>query len=257
MTRERGTLQFMDSDCIIYLLIGFGAQIVDGALGMAYGLTASSCLLAAGLPPVTASATVHLAETVTTGASALSHKHFGNIDKALFRRLIIPAVLGAMVGAYALTTLPGDVLKPYIAGYILMMGGLVLVKAFKTVPPVPVSSHLAPLGFFGALIDAIGGGGWGPIVASTLLARGNHSRTTVGTVNSVEFFVTMASSLVFILTIGFSHWNVVLPLGLGGLIAAPFAAWMCSRIPHRPMMFIVGLLIMIVSFRTLWLSIAG
>jgi uncharacterized membrane protein YfcA len=241
----------MPEDFWIILLIGFAAQMVDGALGMAYGVTASSFLLAAGLPPVTVSATVHMAETVTTGASAISHHRFGNVDRELFKRLVIPGVLGAAIGAFLLVNLPGEKLKPWIAGYILVMGLIVFSKAFKQVPPVKVASKIRSLGFFGALIDAMGGGGWGPIVASTLLARGNEARFTVGTVNAVEFFVTLTSSLVFIATVGIGLWKVVLPLALGGLLAAPLAAFACKRIPHKPMLAIVGLVIVAVSTRTL------
>ncbi len=234
------------------MLIGFAAQLVDGALGMAYGLTASSFLLAAGLPPVTASATVHFAETFTTGASAISHHSFGNVHSPLFKRLVIPGMLGAAIGAYVLTELNGEVLKPYIAGYLMLMGLYVLVKSFAEINPIHVTKNVAPLGFFGALIDSIGGGGWGPIVTSTLLARGNHTRYTIGTVNAVEFFVTITSSAVFIATIGISHWHIVLALALGGVFAAPIAGFVAKKIPHRPMMFIVGLLIIGVSARTLW-----
>lgn len=241
----------MPEEFWIIMLIGFAAQMVDGALGMAYGLTASSFMLAAGLPPVQVSATVHLAETVTTGASAISHHRFGNVDKELFKRLVIPGVLGAAIGAYLLTALPGDALKPWIAGYILVMGVVVFCKAFTVLPPIKVASKVRSLGFFGALVDAMGGGGWGPIVASTLLARGNEVRFTVGTVNAVEFFVTLASSVVFLITVGIGLWKVVLPLALGGLIAAPFAAWICKRIPHKPMLAIVGLVICVLSVRTL------
>lgn len=241
----------MPEEFWIILLIGFAAQMVDGALGMAYGVTASSFLLAAGLPPVTVSATVHMAETVTTGASAISHHRFGNVDRELFKRLVIPGVLGAAMGAFLLVNLPGEKLKPWIAGYILVMGLIVFSKAFKQVPPVKVASKIRSLGFFGALIDAMGGGGWGPIVASTLLARGNEARFTVGTVNAVEFFITLTSSLVFIATVGIGFWKVVLPLALGGLLAAPLAAFACKRIPHKPMLAIVGLVIVAVSTRTL------
>ncbi len=241
----------MPEEFWIILLIGFAAQMVDGALGMAYGVTASSFLLAAGLPPVTVSATVHMAETVTTGASAISHHRFGNVDRELFKRLVIPGVLGAAMGAFLLVNLPGEKLKPWIAGYILVMGLIVFSKAFKQVPPVKVASKIRSLGFFGALIDAMGGGGWGPIVASTLLARGNEARFTVGTVNAVEFFITLTSSLVFIATVGIGLWKVVLPLALGGLLAAPLAAFACKRIPHKPMLAIVGLVIVAVSTRTL------
>ncbi len=237
----------MSEDFWIILLIGFAAQMVDGALGMAYGLTASSFLLTAGLPPVQVSAIVHMAETVTTGASALSHHRLGNVDRDLFKRLVVPGVLGAVIGAYLLSSLPGDKLKPWISGYIIVMGGIVFAKAFIQVPTVRVAKQLAPLGFFGAMVDAIGGGGWGPIVASTLLARGNEARFTVGTVNAVEFFVTVASSLVFLVTVGLGLWKVVLPLALGGVLSAPLAAYVCKRIPHRPMLAAVGLVIISLS----------
>jgi len=244
--------EFIDNQFMLFMLIGFAAQLVDGALGMAYGLTATSFLLAAGLPPATASATVHFAETFTTGASAISHHSFGNVHSPLFKRLVIPGMLGAATGAYILTELDGDVLKPYVAAYLILMGLYVLVKSFAEINPIHVSKRIAPLGFFGGMIDSIGGGGWGPIVTSTLLARGNHTRYTIGTVNAVEFFVTLTSSAVFIATIGLSHWNIVLALALGGVFAAPLAGFVAKKIPHRPMMFFVGLLIIGVSARTLW-----
>jgi uncharacterized membrane protein YfcA len=222
---------------------------------MAYGLTATSFLLAAGLPPATASATVHFAETFTTGASAISHHSFGNVHSPLFKKLVIPGVLGAALGAYVLTELDGDVLKPYVAGYLIFMGLYVLVKSFAEINPIHVQKRVGPLGFFGGLIDSIGGGGWGPIVTSTLLARGNHTRYTIGTVNAVEFFVTLTSSAVFIAIIGISHWNIVLALALGGVLAAPIAGFVAKKVPHRPMMFLVGLLIIGVSARTLWNSL--
>jgi len=241
----------MPDDFWIILLIGFAAQMVDGALGMAYGVTASSFLLAAGYPPVQVSATVHLAETFTTGASAVSHHRLGNVDRELFKRLVIPGVLGAAIGAYLLASLPGERLKPWIAAYILIMGVVVFSKAFTQVPPVKVGTKVRSLGFFGALIDAMGGGGWGPVVASTLLARGNEARFTVGTVNAVEFFVTSTSSAVFLMTVGFGTWKVVVPLAFGGIVAAPLAALICKRIPHKTMLAVVGVVIIGVSLRTL------
>jgi uncharacterized protein len=248
--------EFIDNQFMLFMLIGFAAQLVDGALGMAYGLTASSFLLAAGLPPATASATVHFAETFTTGASAISHHSFGNVHSPLFKKLVIPGVIGAALGAYVLTELDGDVLKPYVAGYLIFMGLYVLVKSFAEINPIHVQKRVGPLGFFGGLIDSIGGGGWGPIVTSTLLARGNHTRYTIGTVNAVEFFVTLTSSAVFIAIIGISHWNIVLALALGGVLAAPIAGFVAKKVPHRPMMFLVGLLIIGVSSRTLWNSLS-
>ena len=240
----------MSADFITYLVIGFLAQLVDGALGMAYGVTATSLLLGSGVPPVVASATVHAAECFTTGTSALSHRAFGNIDKALFKRLLLPGILGAAIGAYLLSVLPGDALKPWIAAYLVLMGIVVLVKAFGQFPPRRVTSHVRPLGFFGAMVDAIGGGGWGPIVASTLLARGSEFRITVGSVNAVEFFVTLTASITFVATIGLGHWQVILGLAIGGVLAAPLGAWLVKRVPVKPMMVLVGLLIVGLSTRT-------
>lgn len=248
---------FIDQTFLLFVLIGFAAQMIDGSLGMAYGLTASSFLLAAGVPPAAASATVHMAETFTTGASAVSHHSFGNIHSPLFKRLVIPGMLGAGLGAYVLTALDGDVLKPWVAGYLALMGVYVLLKSLREINPIHVEKRVGPLGFFGGLIDAIGGGGWGPIVTSTLLARGNHTRYTIGTVNAVEFFVTLTASAVFIATIGLDHWDIVLALALGGVAAAPLAGYLTKRVPHRPMMFAVGLLILVVSGRTLWKALHG
>lgn len=245
----------MVGDFGLYVAIGFAAQIVDGALGMAYGVTASSLLLGAGVPPAVSSATVHAAECFTTGVSAASHRAFGNIDREQFRRLLVPAMLGAATGAYLLAQLPGDALKPWIAGYLLLMGTLILFKAFRECPSRRVTRHLAPLGFLGALADAIGGGGWGPIVASNLLARGNAFRMTVGTVNAVEFFVTLTASVVFLVTLGLSNWQVVAGLALGGVLAAPFGGWLVSRVRPRPMQVAVGLLVIVLSVRTLWQSL--
>lgn len=230
---------------------GFVAQLIDGALGMAYGVTASSLLLTFGVSPAAASATVHAAECFTTGASAVSHHVFDNIDRTLFRTLLIPGIVGAVLGAYILTSLPGDALKPYVAVYLLVMGVIIVAKAFREFPPRSVTTHVAPLGFVGALLDTLGGGGWGPVVASTLIVRGNHVRTTVGTVNAVEFFVTMAASATFFLTIGLSNWQMILALALGGLPAAPVGAWVCRHFPVKRMMVVVGLLVIALSLRTL------
>ncbi len=238
-------------DLLYYIAIGITAQLVDGALGMAYGVTASSLLLGLGLPPAVASATVHAAECFTTGASAASHHAFGNIDKRLFRRLLLPGIVGAGVGAYLLASLPGEAMRPWVAGYLMLMGVVIIIKAFRAFPSRQVTTHMAPLGFFGALVDAMGGGGWGPIVASNLLARGNEFRLTVGTVNAVEFFVTLTASLVFLLTLGLEHWDVILGLALGGVVAAPFGAWLVRRVRPRPMLVCVGLLVIGLSLRTL------
>jgi uncharacterized membrane protein YfcA len=234
-----------------YVVAGFAAQVIDGALGMAYGVTASSLLLSFGLPPAVTSATVHGAECFTTGASALAHHAFGNVRAELFRRLLAPGVLGAIAGAYLLSALPGDRLTPFVAVYLLLMGVIIIVKAFREFPPRVVTTHLVPLGFGGALVDAMGGGGWGPIVASTLIARGSDARQTIGSVNAVEFFVTLAASITFIVMLGLTHWRIIVGLALGGVFAAPLAAWICARIPIRRLMIVVGLLVVFLSLRTL------
>lgn len=241
----------MDDHLLIYIAIGFVAQLIDGALGMAYGISASSLLMGVGVPPAVVSSTVHAAECFTTGASAISHRAFGNVNKKLFFGLLMPGVIGAFMGAYILTMIPGDVIKPYIAGYLLIMGVVLVVKAFRAFPPREVSTHLKPLAFFGAFVDAVGGGGWGPIVGSTLMARGSPFRETVGTVNTVEFFVTLSASVGFLLGIGLSHWNVILGLAAGGVVAAPVGAWVCKRVPHRPFLVVVGLVVIGLSLRTL------
>ncbi len=240
-------MEFLTSEFALYVLAGFVAQLIDGALGMAYGVSASSLLSVFGVEPRVVSATVHAAECFTTGASGLSHHAFGNVDRTLFRRLLIPAVVGAVVGAYILTSIDGKVLKPYISIYLVVMGVVIIAKAFTRVPPRQVTTHLAPLGFFGALVDAMCGGGWGPIVASNLILRGNDTRITVGSVNAVEFFVTLAASITFFLTIGLTHWNIILALAIGGVIAAPLAAWAAKHIPHKPFMVLVGVLIVTIN----------
>jgi uncharacterized membrane protein YfcA len=241
----------VDLDFAWYVLAGFLAQLIDGALGMAYGVTASSMLLTLGIPPAVTSATVHAAECLTTGASAVSHHAFGNVDRGLMRKLLVPGILGAILGALVVVHLPGDALRPYVAGYLLIMGAVIIVKAFRPFPPRTVTTHLAPLGFFGALVDAMGGGGWGPIVATTLVVRGSGLRQTIGTVNAVEFFVTVAASVTFLLTLGLTHWPVILGLALGGVLAAPLAAWACSRVPAKPFLILVGVLVIALSVRTL------
>lgn len=240
-------------DLLTYIAIGFGAQLVDGALGMAYGITASSMLLGLGVPPAVTSATVHAAECFTTGASASAHHAFGNIDRTLFKRLLLPGVAGAAIGAYLLASLPGELMKPWIAGYLLLMGVLLVARSLFPYRPRNVASYLSPLGFFGALVDAIGGGGWGPIVTSNLLARGNDLRLTVGTVNAVEFFVTLTASLVFLLTLGLAHWDIIAGLAIGGVAAAPLGAWLVKYVRPRPVLALVGLLVIGLSLRTLWM----
>lgn len=241
----------MDESFWFFVFVGFCAQLVDGALSMAYGVTASSLLAVFGVPPAVTSATVHAAETFTSGFALVSHRYFGNIDWRLFRKLLPAGLVGAVMGAYLLSAFPGDAVRPFISTYLLLMGVMIIVKAFRTFPPITVTRHLAPLGFAGAFVDAIGGGGWGPIVASTLIARGSATRYAVGSVAAVEFFVTLAASLTFLMTIGLSYWNVIAGLALGGLFAAPLGAWLLGRVQTRALMVVVGTTIIALSLNVL------
>jgi uncharacterized membrane protein YfcA len=243
----------MWEDVILFAVVGFVAQMVDGAIGMAYGISASTALLSMGVPPATASACVHAAETFTTGASGLAHWKLGNIDKKLLARLIIPGMIGGALGAYALSNLPGDTIKPYIAIYLLLLGLFIVWKAvgqkekLEGVEPRAV----APLGLFGGFLDAIGGGGWGPIVTSSLLGQGTTPRYAIGTVNIAEFFVTLTISTTFFLTVGLDLWPIIAGLILGGIIAAPFAAFATKHLPDKVLMIMVGTVVVLLSLRTL------
>jgi len=246
----------MDQSILIFIGVGFAAQLIDGALGMAYGVSSNTFLLSLGIPPAAASASIHAAEVFTTGVSGLSHWRMGNVKGEMIRRLLIPGVIGGVLGAYILTAAPGGVIKPFVAAYLLVMGLVILSKAFKRIEEREVTTALAPLGLIGGFFDAIGGGGWGPIVTSTLVARGSHLRYTIGSVNLTEFFVTLAESVTFILTIGLAHWQIILGLIIGGVIAAPLAAYICKRVPARPLMVMVGALIIVLSIRTIYQALA-
>jgi len=246
----------VDLNIFVYVLVGFLAQMIDGALGMAYGVSSNTFLLSVGIPPAAASASVHMAEVVTTGVSGISHWRLGNIDKTLVKRLLIPGVLGGIAGAYILTSIPGDVIKPFVSAYLVIMGGVILYKATrKNHEDKKVTSHIVPLGLVGGFFDAVGGGGWGPIVTTTLVARGRNPRFAIGSVNFSEFFVTFAESVTFILTIGLEFWKIILGLLIGGAVAAPLAAVVAKKLPTRILMALVGVLIILLSIRTIYLSL--
>ena len=247
----------MWDDILLYVIIGFVAQMIDGAIGMAYGVTASSVLLSLGIPPATASACVHAAETFTTGASGIAHWRFGNVDRKLLVRLAIPGMIGGAIGAYALTELPGEALKPFISAYLLLLGVFIVWKALAVRPlEAPQPRAVAPLGFFGGVVDAIGGGGWGPIVTSTLLGQGTTPRYAIGSVNMAEFFVTLTISTTFFLTVGLSLWPIIVGLIIGGVIAAPFAAVATKHIPDQVLMLLVGCVVVLLSLRTIVMVLA-
>ncbi|PTS78323.1 sulfite exporter TauE/SafE family protein [Stenotrophomonas sp. HMWF023] len=230
-----------------FILIGLGAQLVDGALGMAFGLVSSSVLLSMGLPPAQVSASVHTAEVFTTGASGVSHLVAGNVDKRLFFRLALPGALGGALGAYVLTQVPGDLIRPLIYLYLLVLAIIILARAAGRWMPKGEIRRVPVLGFFAGLLDASGGGGWGPVATSTLLARGGQARTTIGTVNAAEFVVTLTISATFLLSMGVQHLQIVAGLLIGGMMAAPVAAVLVKRVKERWVLVAVGVLVLTIS----------
>jgi uncharacterized protein len=239
-------------EILLYVAVGFVAQMIDGAIGMAYGVTATSVLLSTGVPPATASACVHAAETFTTGASGLAHWKLGNVDRALLWRLAVPGAIGGAIGAYVLSEFDGEKLKPYIAVYLLLLGIVIIWKALVRRPlEAPQPRSVAPLGFFGGLMDAMGGGGWGPIVTSSLLGQGTTPRYAIGSVNLAEFFVTLTISATFLFTVGLGLWPIITGLIIGGVIAAPFAALAAKHVPAKALMLVVGCVVIALSLNTI------
>ena len=241
-----------------FLLVGFVAQSIDGALGMAYGVSSNSILLGIGIPPASASAWVHFAQVFTSLASGISHWKLGNVDWKLAKKLLIPGVFGSILGAFLLSNVDGNVVKPVIAVYLLIMGFVILRKARKSHHAAKFnreSRSLPILATSGGFADAVGGGGWGPIVNSTLLSKGKIARYAIGTGNFVEFFVSLASASTFLFFVKELSLAPVLGLILGGIVAAPFAAYICKLIKPKYLMIAVGVLIILLSIRTFYLSI--
>ena len=228
-----------------FILIGFAAQLVDGALGMAFGVICNTLLVAVlGVPPATASARIHVVEIFTTGASGLSHLFHRNIDWPLFWRLLIPGVIGGVLGAYVLSSLHADVVKPFVLGYLVLIGVWLLVRGLLYPPKISKPKVVAPLAVVGGFLDAAGGGGWGPVVTSNLLVQGGEPRKIVGTVNSVEFFLAVAVSVAFIANLGFEEiLGPTLGLIIGGVAAAPLGAYMAKRFSPKVMLVMVGVVL--------------
>lgn len=224
--------------------VGFIAQSIDGALGMAYGISATTFLLGTGASPAVASASVHIAEIFTTGLSGLSHLRLGNVDRKLMLRLLIPGVIGGVLGALVVTKFDGAALKPWISGYLLVMGIYVLAKAWRhRRKPAQEPKHVAKLALFGGFVDAAGGGGWGPVVTTSLVGAGQDPRRTIGSVNFAEFFIAIASAGAFVIFIDAAPWATVAGLVAGGMFAAPLAAFLCRALPARALLVLVGTLI--------------
>lgn len=252
----------MDKYFFIFVVVGFLAQMIDGALGMGYGTISALALLNLGIPPAVTSAGVHAAKFLTGGISGLAHLKFGNVDRDLFKRLLIPGSLGGLVGAFILTNAPEKIVKPVVGVYLTLLGALIFYKALKKIRERVVTTHIMPLAFTGGLLDAAGGG-WGPIVTSTLMARGNNPRMTVGSVNLAEFFVSLTQLVTLLAFLGTKNLQgvvglvpIIAGLMVGGMMAAPLAAYVCKRIPAHALMILVGILILTLSARTIYLALA-
>lgn len=222
---------------------------------MAYSLTCSSVLLAMGIPPAVASATVHTSEIANRLFSGISHFRFGNVDSKIFKPLVLAGMTGVVIGAFLVTSLPVMIMRPLVASLLLVMGIRIIFMAYhsKRVEQKPVC--ISCLGLAGGIVDVVGGGGWGPVVTSTLMLRGYTTHVVVGSINFAKFFVAALESAILLTLIKTPQWTIIGGLILGGLLAAPLAAWGCRKIPPKPLMILVGLLVCVLSIRTLMRSL--
>lgn len=243
---------------LLFAAVGFGAQLIDGALGMGYGIISASVLIALGVPPAHVSASVHAAKLLTTATSGTSHILHRNVIWPLMIQLAIAGSLGGILGALLLTSVPGSAVHPYVVAYLGIVGLLILWKALRPgVHRVIAGRFALPLGGVGGLLDAIGGGGWGPVVTSSLIHRGGEPRFVIGSTNSAEFVVTLVVTAVFFVALVTGHWKeaegleqqvlAVAGLVAGGLPAAMIAGYLLKRIPARPATAAVGVLVTAVA----------
>jgi hypothetical protein len=244
-------------DLLPFIAIGFAAQLIDGALGMAFGVISNTLLLSLGLPPAAASASVHAVECFTTGVSGLSHALFRNVDWRLFGRLVIPGVIGGVFGAYVLTRAPVDIARPLVLAYLTGIG-LYLIWRATGHPPQPRTPRIvAPLGLVGGFLDAAGGGGWGPVVTSNLLIQGADPRKVIGTVNTSEFFLTVTISATFIAALGIEDFSLaVVGLLIGGIAAAPLGGLVVRKLPPQRLLLMVGIVLTITSLYGVWRALS-
>jgi uncharacterized membrane protein YfcA len=243
----------MDPDFWLFAAVGFAAQLVDGALGMAYGVISTTVLLSFGVSPANASASVHAAKVFTGLASGLSHIFYRNVDWKLLGLLAGGGVLGGVAGTYVLTSVPGEAVKPYVVGWLFLMGLVILYRAWRQTRPKVFSWRSPfPLGLVGGFFDAIGGGGWGPVVTSSLMGAGADPRKAIGTTNTAEVFVAAATAAAFLVALVSGHWETaglrdllwsLAGLIAGGVVAAPVAGWMTKVLPLRALTWIVGTLV--------------
>ncbi|MBP3890904.1 MAG: sulfite exporter TauE/SafE family protein [Solobacterium sp.] len=238
----------------LFILVGFLAQMIDGTLGMAYGVSGRTFLKTfLGLPSSLASAIIHVAEVPTTLVSGVSHLLLKNVDKDKLLKLAIPGIIGGAIGAWFLSDF-GTYLEPFINVYLILMGIRILIKAIQPkILTKEMGKSIYVLGFVGAFFDACGGGGWGPIVTSTMMARGSDAKKTIGTVNTAEFLVTVAETTSFVLLIENLHLyaSMIVSMIIGGVIAAPIATYLCKKLPTKPLMIAVGILIIVLNIYSL------
>jgi len=249
----------IDQSFLLFIAAGFLAQMVDGAVGMGYGVTSTSLLMSMGVGPAAISGSVHTAEIFSSAVSGYSHYKFGNVNKKLFKVLVIPGVLGAIAGAGALVWLGdryGNYLKLFLAVYCLLLGLRILYQAFKKEKKIQKVKRAGWLAGAGGFLDSFGGGGWGPLVTSTLIAKGRSPQYVIGSVSLSEFFVTLFSAMSFFALIGITHWQVIAGLMIGGAVAAPLAAKLAGKLPLRTMLVCVGLMVIVWSLRILVKSLA-
>lgn len=240
--------EFLSFDFFVLVAIGFVAQSIDGALGMAFGVVSSSAMLAFGLPPAHASAVAHTAEIFTTAASGASHVYHRNIDRRLVIRLGVAGVIGAVLGAWVLSNVDAAFMRPFVAVYLLIIGLYILLKAISVTHGRDAPSPwVGPVGLVAGFLDASGGGGWGPVATSALVGSGHAPRIAVGSVNATEFFVTVAAATTFFIELGAAPLPMLAGLVTGGLLAAPFGGWLVRRIPPAGMMFAVGVLVIVLA----------
>lgn len=246
------------TDFALFALVGLIAQLIDGALGMAYGVISTTVLLGFGVGPAHASAAIHAAELFTTAASGSAHLYHRNIDWRLFVRLTPFGVVGGALGAYVLTSIDASSIKPVVTAYLALLGAWLFIRSFRKIPSRPVGiAMVAPLGAAGGFLDAAGGGGWGPIVTTGLLGAGAPPRYVIGTVNASEFIITLAVSISFLTALLSGHWlgggelsqhaMAILGLIAGGLVAAPFAGWVIKTVAEKSLLRTVGVLISLLA----------
>ena len=235
-------------DLLPFIAVGFAAQLIDGALGMAFGVLSTTLLLSLGVPPAAASAGVHTVETFTTGVSGVSHVLHRNVDWRLFARIAVPGVIGGVLGAYVLTQIDAGTAKPFVLGYLGLIGLYLVWRGFHYPPEHKAPRVVEPLGLAGGFLDAAGGGGWGPVVTGNLLVQGAEPRRTIGTVNTAEFVLTVSISITFILSLGLAAFTVAtLGLLIGGVAAAPLGAWVAKKAAPKLLLVAVGILLTVTS----------